>query len=487
MGSAPGTESRAARGFAAASFDGRMPSGAGDIAMETHGIKPIPEANRYGSARRLFTVWFAPNVNMTGVFTGTLAIALGLGFWLGMLAMIIGTVLGSLPVAYLSTWGPRTGAGQLPLARLAFGDGVVLPGIVQWLSSIAWDGLVGLFGGEALAELLHIPFAIGVVIVLLLQCLVGVFGYELIHRVEAVMTVVLAVTFAVLTIKLVSHHAVVTPATTHGTGLAGMFVLEVTIALSSAISWASYASDYSRYLPAETSSRGVFAYTLGGVSLSYVAIQAIGIAAAAALTDQTAAGVRHIMGGGFLGVIALLAIGLAAVSSNAMNDYSGSLALQTVGVRLRRPVSACVVTVVAFFLILWIHHGNVASKFTNVLLFIGYWIPPFVAIVAIDWYARSRGRTSIDPLTEHTSRRDAITAIVTFIAGFAAAVPFMDTSLYVGPVAKSLAGADIAYFVGFIVTGILYAPLRLRWIGVKAGTAAGVGADVPAAADKVAG
>jgi nucleobase:cation symporter-1, NCS1 family len=481
MSEGTGADAQATRGLAAATFDGRMPTRAGDIAMETHGIKPIPESNRYGSARRLFTVWFAPNVNMTGVFTGTLAIALGLGFWLGLLAMIIGTVIGSLPVAYLSTWGPRTGTAQLPLSRLAFGDGVVLPGIVQWLSSIAWDGLVGLFGGEALAALLHIPFPLAVALVLLLQCVVGVFGYELIHRVEAVMTVVLAVTFAVLTVKLVSHHAVVTPATAHGTGLAGAFVLEVTIALSSAISWASYASDYSRYLPSATSRPKVFWYTLGGVALSYVAIQAIGVAAAGALTDQTATGVRTIMGGGVLGVVALLAIGLAAISSNAMNDYSGSLALQTVGVRLRRPVSACVVTVMAFFLILWIHHGNVAAKFTNVLLFVGYWIPGFVAIVAIDWIARSRGKTSIDPLAEHTTRRDAIVAVATFLAGFGASVPFMDTSLFVGPAAQALAGADIAYFVGFVVTALLYAPLRLRWIGPREVTR------VPAETAQVAG
>jgi nucleobase:cation symporter-1, NCS1 family len=457
-------------GLAAKSFGGRMPAGTGDLAMETHGIKPIPESNRYGSARRLFTVWFAPNVNMTGVFTGTLAISLGLGFWLGLVAMIIGTVLGALPVAYLSTWGPRTGTAQLPLSRLAFGGGVALPGIVQWLSSIAWDGLVGLFGGEALASLLHIPFAPAVVIVLALQCLVGVFGYELIHRVEAVMTVVLAVTFAVLTVKLVSHHAVVVPASIHGTGLAGMFVLEITIALSSSISWASYASDYSRYLPASTSRASVFWNTLGGVSLSYVAIQAIGIAAAGALTDQTADGVRRIMGGGFLGVVALLAIGLAAVSSNAMNDYSGSLALQTVGVRVRRPLSACVVTVAAFALILWMHHGDIASKFENVLLFMGYWIPGFVAIVAIDWLARSRGRASINPLAERTSRRDAVWAVVTFLLGFGCAVPFMDTSLYVGAASKALAGADIAYFVGFAATAILYAPLRLGWIGPSRAT-----------------
>src|SRR6201996_5111632 len=89
-------------------FPAHRPSSAGDLSVEMHGIAPIPEDQRYGSAARLFTVWFAPQVNMTGVFTGALAIVLGLGFWLGLLAMVIGTTLGSLVVGYLSTWGPRT-------------------------------------------------------------------------------------------------------------------------------------------------------------------------------------------------------------------------------------------------------------------------------------------------------------------------------------------------------------------------------------------
>src|SRR4030081_2810978 len=150
-------------------FSGHSPTRPGDLSVETHGIAPIAEDQRYGSPARLFTVWFAPQVNMTGVFTGALAIVLGLGFWLGLLAMVIGTVLGSLVVGYLSTWGPRTGAGQLPNSRMAFGRGGILPAGLQWLSSIAWDGLVGLFGADALAVLLDIPFWVAVLIVLALQ------------------------------------------------------------------------------------------------------------------------------------------------------------------------------------------------------------------------------------------------------------------------------------------------------------------------------
>ena len=442
-------------------FSGHRPTGTGDLSVETHGITPVAEDQRYGTPGRLFTVWFAPQVNMTGVFTGTLAIVFGLGFWLGLLAMVIGTVLGSLVVGYLSTWGPRTGTGQLPNSRMAFGGGVVLPAALQWLSSIAWDALVGLFGGEALAALLDIPFWIAVLIVLGVQGAVGYFGYELIHRLQAVLTVVLFTTFVVFAVKLVGGHDIITPAAVSGPDLLGAFVLEVTVAFSLAVSWASYAADFSRYLPANSSRVRVFGFTFAGIVSAYIFVQAIGIAAAGAIGDQTAEGLRAVMGGGVLGALTLLIIAVASIGSGVMNDYSGSLALQTIGVRVRRPVSAVIVTALAFSLILWLHAADTATRFTDVLLLVSYWIPAFVAVVVIDWALRIRGRASINPAQEPTQRRDAAAALVVFVVAYAAAVPFMHTSIFQGPVAVAWHGADIAYFVNLLVAAALYGGYRL--------------------------
>jgi NCS1 family nucleobase:cation symporter-1 len=442
-------------------FTGHRPAGVGDLSVETHGIAPIAEDQRYGTPRRLFTVWFAPQVNMTGVFTGALAIVLGLGFWLGLLAMVIGTVLGSLVVGYLSTWGPRTGTGQLPNSRMAFGAGVVLPAALQWLSSIAWDALVGLFGGEALAVLLDVPFWVAVLIVLSVQGAVGFFGYELIHRLQAVLTVVLFTTFVVFAVKLVGGHEIVTPASVGGADLVGAFVLEVTIAFSLAVSWASYAADFSRYLPADSSRARVFGFTFAGIVLAYIFVQAIGIAAGNVVSEHTAEGVRSVMGGGLLGGLALLVIALASIGSGVMNDYSGSLALQTIGVRVRRPVSAVIVTVLAFALILWLHAADTATRFQDVLLLVSYWIPAFVAVVVIDWLLRIGGRASINPAEETTDGRDAAAAVIVFVIAYAAAIPFMNTSLIEGPVARAWHGADIAYFVNLLVAALLYGGYRL--------------------------
>ena len=329
------------------------------------------------------------------------------------------------------------------------------------LSSIAWDALVGLFGGEALAALLGIPFWSAVLIVLGVQGVVGFFGYEMIHRIQAVLTVVLFVTFVVFAVKLVAGHQIVTPATVHGADLVGAFVLEVTIALSLSISWASYAADFSRYLPADSSRARVFGFTFAGIVLAYIFVQGIGIAAGDLVSEQTAEGVRSVMGGGVLGALALLVIALASIGSGVMNDYSGSLALQTIGVRVRRPISAIVVTVIAFALILWLHSGDTASRFQNVLLLVSYWIPAFVAVVVIDWLIRARGRTTINPAEEHTDRADAVAAVVAFVLAYGAAVPFMNTSLFTGPVAEAWHGADIAYFVNFLVAALLYGGYRL--------------------------
>jgi NCS1 family nucleobase:cation symporter-1 len=105
----------------AGALGGTMPGRENDLrTLETRGMAPIPADNRYGGLLRVFTVWFTPNLVGAAFFIGTLATAsfVGVGFKLGLTAIVIGTVIGSLPAAYMCSWGPRTGVAQLPLARI---------------------------------------------------------------------------------------------------------------------------------------------------------------------------------------------------------------------------------------------------------------------------------------------------------------------------------------------------------------------------------
>jgi NCS1 family nucleobase:cation symporter-1 len=262
-------------------------------------------------------------------------------------------------------------------------------------------------------------------------------------------------------VRLDLGHDIVMPAGIGGVDLAGAFVLELTIAFSAAVSWATYAADFSRYLPADSSQVRVFGFSYAGIVLGYIFVQSIGIAAGNTVADRTAEGVRAVMGGGVLGALALVVIVLASIGAAAMAVYSGSLALQTVGVRVRRTVSAVIGTVLAFTLVLWLDATDTANRFQDVLLLVSYWIPAFVAVVGVDWLIRTRGRATINPAEQTTDRRDAAAALIAFVLAYVAAIPFMNASLIEGPIAKAWHGADIAYFVNLLVAALLYGSYRL--------------------------
>ena len=48
------------------------------------------------------------------------------------------------------------------------------------------------------------------------------------------------------------------------------------------------------------------------------------------------------------------------------------------------------------------------------------------------------------------------TALIPYVIALGAQVPFIDQTLYVGPMVKVLGGADISWLVGFIVAGVGY-------------------------------
>lgn len=468
-------------------FAGAMPTHEGSASIEGRGMAPIPLDARYGRLRRQFTIWFTPNLVPAGFFIGALATSFaGIGFGLGVVAIVVGTIIGGLLVASLSTWGPRTGVGQIPLARMPFGRSIVLPGYLQWLSTIAWDALNGIFGAEAIHLLIHVPFWIGLLIVLVMQGLLGIFGYEWMHTFEKWMSIVLGVMFVIITIKIIDVGNFHAAATVHGAGLVGGFILMVTLSASFAIPWGVYASDYSRYLKPDTSRAGIFWLSLAGVGISSIWIEILGLASSELIgNDGTSAGINHILGGGFLGGLAMVAIWIGTVAVNAVNDYSGSLALQATGARIKRPYVAVIVTILAFFLTLYLNTGNVAGKFENVLLFITYWIPPFAAVQIVHWW-QHHGNPDLTHLLDIRRLGSGWDALVAMVLGFAAATPFMNTSLYVGPATASwLHGGDIAFYVGFVVGGVLY------WIlsSIRRGAgASGVGTthDVPAATSPMA-
>ena len=454
----------------------RMPTHEGDLTIESHGFDPIPETARYGSVSRLFTVWFTPNLVPAAFFVGTLAAAgfLQVGFVTGVLAIIVGNVIGSALVGALSTMGPATGMAQMPLARLAFGKSIVLPGFLNWLSCIGWDGVNNVFGAAAITLLTGLPFPISLLIVVLAQAALGVIGYEAIHTFEKYMAIVLGVMFAVLTFAIITGGQASTGRTDGMTGAdqIGAFVLFAAISASFVLAWGLYASDYSRYLPVDTSRSKIFWYTVAGLTLSAGWIEILGLAVADKSTGPAVETINTILGGGLLGALAMIAIAIGTVAVNAMNDYTGSLSLLAAGVRIRRVYSAIAVAVLGFFFTLYLNAGELQLKFESYLLFILYWVTPWAGVILADWMLRGAPRRlDVRHLTDFAALPSGVLALVAMIVGFVVSLPFQTsafgqeiadaTGLPINAWAPALNFADIAFIVGFVVAAAIY------WLGAR--------------------
>jgi len=460
------------------------PTGMHDFRIETRGMDPVPDDQRYGDRRRLISIFFFPNMTPSVFFAGTLATAsfIGLNFWWALLAIVVGNIVGSIPVGMLGVLGARTGLAQLPAARLPFGRLVPVPAILNWASTILWDGLNCLFGAEALTILLHTPFWAGLIIIIAAQLSLSVIGYEAIHTFGKWATVIISLVFLAITIKCISVGTTHVHSQLHGGAAVGGFILFFSIVISYTFTWAPYAADYTHYIPKDTSAFAIVWRMTAGNAMSAIWLETIGLVAAASLSNQTSAGIFNFLGGGAFGIFAMLAIVLSNIGADAMDDYSGALSLQAAGIRIPRPVSGVFVAAGGFAMALYMHNGDFATKLTNFLLFLGYWIAPMVGIVIVDWWLR-RGRADSWSVVRLRTLPLGWQALVALGAGFAGSLPFMDSSLFVGAVASGpLKGGDIAYIVGGILAGLVYWTLArvTKSVSPSATAGAGLTSEIPA-------
>ena len=61
--------------------------------IETNGVNPVPDNERYGRPFDLFPVWFSWNISIFGITLGIYVFGLGLSVWQAMLAGVIGYFL----------------------------------------------------------------------------------------------------------------------------------------------------------------------------------------------------------------------------------------------------------------------------------------------------------------------------------------------------------------------------------------------------------
>src|SRR6266478_776073 len=187
--------------------------------IETHGIERVsPKTRAHVRIFDNFTMWLSANLVISTVALGALAIPIfGLGFWDSVLVIIIFNALGTLPVAFFSTLGPKLGLRQMTISRSSFGwVGDIIMALLNVAACIGCSAVNVIVGAQLVVALSGgaIPLWAGIIAIAILTTLVSIYGYRYVHRYERYAWIPMAVLFAIMLIVAAPHFSIVASSNT---------------------------------------------------------------------------------------------------------------------------------------------------------------------------------------------------------------------------------------------------------------------------------
>ncbi|MEU1226597.1 cytosine permease [Streptomyces sp. NPDC005828] len=441
------------------------------LSMERRTIEVIPDAERHGTPRSQFTLWFGANMQITAIVDGALSVVFGADALWAIPALLIGNVLGGIVMALHSAQGPRLGVPQMISSRAQFGvHGAVLPLLLVILMYLGFAATGSVLAGQAMSELLHIDDArIGILVFGVLTAVVAVTGYRLIHAAGRVATVAGVLGLGYLLVRVFTRYDVGAHVGNKGFETA-TFLLAVGLGAGWQLTFGPYVADYSRYLPRDTSTRATFWSTFAGSVIGSQWAMTLGaltaaVAGKAFLTDQVGF-LGDLAGPAALGFLVYLVIVVGKLTVNCLNAYGGFMSILTTVTafdgRSRISTTARAAYIVGFTAvsvgIALAASADFLNNFKNFVLLILMVFTPWSAINLVDYYLVSRERVDIPALYDPAGRygRWNVTALTCYVVGVAVQIPFLATKLYTGAITKKLDGADISWIVGLAVTAALY-------------------------------
>jgi NCS1 family nucleobase:cation symporter-1 len=447
--------------------------------FEVHGLEPIPPEHRHGHPTELFWTWLGGNFNYPIISAGALTVLFGLGIQQALAAALVGSVAGAVVLGLCSVLGPRTATATIVNTRAALGlNGNYPAAVLSWLSVSGWVGVnavLAIFALLTLSSSLGLGSGVAVkivalVVVLLAQVVIAVFGHATVVASERVLFVVNAVLFAgvmVFVLPRVDWSFAGGPLA--GSTVSGTWLLALSVVFAVPISWINYASDYSRYLAAETSSTRVALWAALGMGVSCVLGTFVGITLATVVDmSNPIANLPRVLPDWYLAPFLLVVI-MGATANNVLNIYTAGLGLLALRVNVQRWLAVCLValiasvpTVVAVFLY------DFMSLYDEWLSLTLIFLTPWGAILVTDYLVR-HGRYVPEAL--HTWGAGPYwyrggfnwPSLGVLALAMLAAVAVAHSILWQSPVSRTLlGGADLSLFAGFAVAGVLYF-LVARW------------------------
>lgn len=450
----------------------------GDITrVETHGIDYIPESERSSSPRNVFTVLLGAQLCFTLFIWGWLPITYGLGWWSTVTASVVGLAIGSILIAPVALFGPKTGTNTAVSSGAFFGvRGRLVGSVVALFTAIGAYALTIWTSGQAVVAAAHRLFgwsdgpaalAVGYAVITLVTVVVALYGHGGVVAVQnyaaPAMGLVILCGFFVLAPDFDPSYA-------GGAYILGSFwptwLLAVVTAISASLSYAPFVNDYTRYLSGRNGGKRAAAAAGLGIFVGLLIAVLFGAYAATIFTDpatDVTFGIVGISPTWFL--LPLIIIGVVgSFGQGTMVLYGTGLNVLAMFPKLSRLSATLIVSAISVALVYlgafaW-NAVTAVSAFITILVVI---TAPLVSILMIG-YVAAHGEFAPMDLQVFANGGGRYwfsggwnpVALGSWCIGVICGLLFVNTTIYTGPLAGAAGGIDLSFLVGLLVGALLY-------------------------------
>ncbi|KAJ4985153.1 NCS1 nucleoside transporter [Stagonosporopsis vannaccii] len=455
--------------------------------LEARGIQRVEPDERQDlralGYSQVAIMWFSVNLAANNITLGMLGPAVfALGFVDSALLSVFGALVGSMVVAYIATFGPKSGNRTMIFSRYSMGwwpsKIVVVLNIIVLLGYGMIDCVVA---GQILSAVSGntMSVVVGIIIVAIIAWAITTFGYQIFHYYERwawlpqliVLCILAGVAGPQFNIAAKSH------GDENPDTISGNRISFFGLTLAAAITYGGGAADYFVYYPEHASSLRIFGMTLFGLLCSFTFAFVLGIGLACGMLanadweaaygiSQGALIVEAYRPLGAFGSFCGVVVALGLVANLIVPTYSSGIDAQILG-RWAGAVPRVIwntVGVIIYTVCALAGRAHLAEIFTNFLALMGYWVSIWIAIV-LEEHLIFRRKTgwNWDVWNQQKKLPLGLAAFVAFVVGWVGAILCMAQVWYYGPIALLVGtyGADMGNYVGFAWAALVYPPLRM--------------------------
>lgn len=321
-------------------------------------------------------IWFGAGVSIAEILTGTYFAPLGMGK--GILAIVIGHVIGCALFFFAGLIGGRTGLSAMETVKLSFGKkGGLLFALLNVLQLVGWTAIMiydGALATNGIFETGAWVWCLVIGVLILLWILIGITNLGLVNKIAMAALFILTLVLC----KVIFFDG--TPGDASAFGEAMSFGAAVELAVAMPLSWLPLVSDYTREAQKPLAATVASTLTYGLVSCwMYI----IGMGAAIYTGEGD---IALIMVKAGLGVAALVILILSTVTTTFLDAWSAGISSESLSKRLSGKWVAVVVTVIGTAAAILFPMDDI----TDFLYLIGSVFAPMIAVQLADNFILKR-------------------------------------------------------------------------------------------------